>query len=517
MATAARERAKRAAGAREVLVTERAQLEDPTTETQAQVQARADALARLRVDLDAAAPRDVELAAAISLASTGAESALRAVRALAVVRVPDDLRDVVQQIDDARSTAERAVVDADASEAAAIHAESTRDEQPALDELRAAMEAHTARAALSARIEKGAVVLAEQARAAESAKDALIAASERLEQAEVALEDTQHRHAHATLRASLRIGEPCPVCDQDVAKVPPKLRAAALESARKNLTAARKERQQVERAAQAALTSLGESRVRLDGLEEQMSAFAARVSAYPDPVELAALTESVDAFHVQATAARAEATRTRGAARETSKLLASFDAALARAEAALQEQRDGLVAAGLEPPRMPPSGLTARWDALAGWADETRPEHEKRAAELDDIARAGSAEREAMLGDLTQRALDLRVEGAADRSVGGLTLAVAEAQHDADEALRTIERRLARAAELDADIAAARDKSSSPRSSGASSTKATSASGSSTRRSKGSSRVPRSCSIVSRGASTPSRPAPTATSSSSTA
>jgi exonuclease SbcC len=458
MATTARERAKRAAGAREVLVRERAHLEHATPAARSEAEARRDALAHLRADLDTAAPRDAGLATEIGVASTEAESARRAVRALAAVRVPDDLREVVQQIDDARATAEHAAIDADAAEARAIVAEAARDERPALDDLRAAAEAHTARATLVARVDKGRALRADHAAAAEAAKDDLIAATERLEHARTTLEDSQHRHAHAALRASLQIGEPCPVCDQDVAKLPPKLRATELEKTRKNAVAATKERETAERAAQAAVTALSETGVRLDGLEEQIAALEPRVRAYPDPAELASLIEAVDALHVHAAAARSEATVARRATREAAKLLASFDTALARAEAALQEQRDGLVAVGLDPPRSPRGGLAAKWDSLAAWTDDTRPEHEKRAAELDDVARAKSAEREEMLGDLLQRASAIGVEPAADPSVGGLTLAVAGAQHGADEALRTIERQLSRASELDAGIETEREQ-----------------------------------------------------------
>jgi exonuclease SbcC len=458
MAATARERAKRAAGAREVLVRERAQLEHATLEAHSDAQARRDALTDLRADLDAASPRDVDLATEISVATTEAESARRAVRALGAVHVPEDLREVVQQIDDARATAERATVEADAAETRATAAEAARDEQPALDDLRAAAETHNARATLVTRIEKGRVLRTEHAAAAEAAKDELIAATDRLELAQAALEDARHRHAHAELRASLQLGEPCPVCDQDVAKLPPKVRATEFEKARKNTLAATKAREASERAAQAALTALSETTVRLDGLEEQIAALEPRVSAYPDPDQLASLIEAVDALHAHAVAARTEATTARRATRDAATRLASFDSALARAEGALQEQRDGLVAAGLDPPRPARGGLAVQWDSLAEWTDDTRPEHEKRAAELDDIARAKSAERDAMLGDLLQRASAIGVDASGDRSVGGLTLAVAGAQHAADEALRTIERQLTRASELDAAIATEREQ-----------------------------------------------------------
>ncbi|MCU1466622.1 MAG: chromosome segregation protein [Actinomycetia bacterium] len=458
MATAARERAKRAAGAGQVLVTERTRLGDATTEAVDRARLGLAALDQLRVDIDASSPRDVALAAEIEAAKVEADSARRAGRALSAVRVPDSLRRVVEQIDEARAVAERAAVDADAADGRAMTAQTACDEQPLLDDLRAAATAHTERATVADRVEKGEVVHAARTVAAQAAMDALVAARGRVEQAQADLEGAQHRHAHATLRASLHVGEPCPVCDQDVAQLPPKLRAAELDKARRQVTAAKKDHDEVERAAQDAHTALTQSSTLLDDLKERVATFDARVGVYPDPTTLAALIETVAAAHAQVAEARAAATSARRAAQEAAKLLATFDTALTRAEAALQEQRDAIVAAGLEPPRRGRGALAGQWDALAAWANDARPEHEKRAAELDDLATANTAEREATFGELLRRAIELGVTAPTDQMVAALTLAVAGAQHDAAEALRTIEGRVARATELDADIAAAREE-----------------------------------------------------------
>lgn len=458
MATAARERAKRAAGAGEVLVTERARLGDASTEALDRARAGVDALTALRVDIDAASPRDAALAAEINAASLEADSARRAARALAAVRVPDDVRGVVEQIDDARAAHERAAVEADAAEARAITAQSACDEQPALDDLRAAAGAHAERATVAERIQKGEAVQVERTSAAQVAVDALVATRERVELAQTELEDAQHRNAHASLRASLHVGEPCPVCDQDVVKLPPKVRATEVEKARKQAAAVKKELDQIERTAQEAHTALTQSSTLLDDLKERIAGFDARVTAYPDSTALAALIETVEAAHTQAAEARTGATAARRLARDATKRLASFDAALAQAEAALQEQRDAIVAVGLEPPGRAKGALAGQWDALAAWANDIRPVHEKRAAELDDLARANAAERDAAYGDLLRRALDLEVAAPADPLLASLTLAVAGAQHDAKETFRTLETRLARAAELDADIATHREQ-----------------------------------------------------------
>jgi len=458
MATTARERGKRAAGAREALGAERARLGDVTEAARDQAQNRCNGFSQLRTDLDAAEPRDLALAAEVAEARAGAEAARRATTALTAVRVPDDLREVVHQIDDARMAAERAAVDADAAEARAITAEEARDQAPSLDDLRAAANAHIERATLSERVQKGELVHAERVAAAQLAKDALVSTGTAVEQAQAALADAQHRHAHASLRTSLHVGEPCPVCDQSVTKLPPKLRATELDQARTAAAAAAITHEAAQREAQAALTALAQSGTLLDELRERITDFDARVTDYPDASALATLIESVDTTHARATTARAEATTARRSAQAANTRLATFDTAFARAESALQAQRDTLVAAALEPPAPSRGALAKQWAALESWANDIRPDHEKRASELDDLARAKGAERDAAYGDLVRRATALGADAPADASVTALTLAVAGAQHEADEALRTITAQLTRAVELDADIARAREQ-----------------------------------------------------------
>ena len=458
MATVARERAKRAAGAREALLTERSRLGSATPEALAQASARHDALISLRTDLDAAAPRDTALAADIETARTDADSARRAGRALAAVNVPEELRALLGRHDEARSEAEQAEVAADAAEGRAITAEEARDTQPALDDLRSAVDAHTQRATVAERVVKGEALLVEQTAVATAAKDALVAARRKVEEAQTALDDAQHRHAHAELRASLQVGEPCPVCDREVATLPPKVRATEVDKARKAAAAAKKEQDASERTAQEAHTALTKTNTLLDELKAGIAAYDERVAAHPDATALAALIEVVEAHHARAAEARSAATAARRVARDATKQLASFDTALTRADATFREQRDALVATGLVPPRPAKGALAGQWDALAAWANDTRPVYEKRAAELDDLARAKAAERDATCGDLLRRATDLGVAAPREQAVAALTLAVAGTQHDAAEALRAIEAQLERAAELDAGIAAAREQ-----------------------------------------------------------
>jgi exonuclease SbcC len=460
VAATARDRAREAAGVGAAFAAQRAGLTGATLENRDKAHASVEALAVLRAEVDAAAPRDAALAEEIVAAGAEAEAAARAADALAAVRVPSELRSVVEQIDAARTEAERAAVEVDAAEGRTITAEEACDAHPPLDELRDAAAAHIERASLLERIEKGTSLRAEQTAEAEEAQAQLVKARALAAETRAALEDAQHRHAHAELRAGLRVGEPCPVCEHEVERLPAKLRAAELTAARKQHTAAEKERGRIEERAQSFRTALAQTTARLEELQAAAEGLLARVAVHPDAKALTATLTAVAELHERAAQARKAAQTARGAAKRANDGLKAFDAELAAAEAAMQQQRDAVVAAGLEPPRPArKGGLAATWDALATWADEHRPDHEKRAAELEDVARTKNAERHAVLGDLAKRAAASgarELDIGATLSVADLVLALAGAQHDAAEALRTVEEQLAHAADIDARIAAAR-------------------------------------------------------------
>ncbi len=355
MATVARERAKRAAGAREVLVTERTRLGEATPEAvdrggprSTRSRSCAPTSTRPVRTMPRSRPRSRRRGPKPS-------TNRRAAQALTAVRVPDELRAVVEQIDDARAAVERAAVAADAAEGRAITAagrvrRTTPRRRVACGCGRACRAGRGGCARRQGRRDPHGTHRCSPHRGRCPRRGT----RERVEQAQAELERVQHRHAHAALRASLHVGEPCPICDHDVAELPPKLPAAELDRARKHATAAKKELEAVERTAREAHTALTQADTLLEGLRERITEYDARVAAYPDAAALTTLIDAVEAHHARAAEARAVAAAARREATETTKRLAGFDSALARAEATLQEQRDALVKAGLEPPRRGP-------------------------------------------------------------------------------------------------------------------------------------------------------------------
>jgi len=177
-----------------------------------------------------------------------------------------------------------------------------------------------------------------------------------------------------------------------------------------------------------------------------------RLEHFPDRAALEADLTRARAVEAEAAAARRSAASARKAVAASASRCRAIDAKLRAAEDLLAAQRDAIVASGCDAPTSGAAELATRWRALAGWALERRPEYEKRAAELEDVVRAHTVEREARLQELTNRASTLQLVPAA-LPLPELVTAVAAGVRDAEHAAEKIEARLARADELDCEIA----------------------------------------------------------------
>jgi exonuclease SbcC len=457
MAAAARDRAKRAAGTRDALTRERERVASATPELLAAARERHAAVVALRDDVDAASPRDAALAAELTEVRTEARAARAAVAALARVRVPDEVRELGTRAADAATAAEHADATATEAESAATEAETARDDAPPLEELTRAAEAHTKRADVAARIARGEAMLAAQVTAAAAADAQREAADVARAHAQVAVDEAQQRHAHAELRANLRVGEPCPVCDQPVTTLPPKQRSTELTKARKALDAARTQYEKAEATSRAAHADVATYQAKLTSLQELVGGYDDVIAEFPDAAALAARLKGVDALHKRAAEARRAASARRKEAQAAAKARADVTRTLGKHDADMHSQRDAVVAAGLAVPATGDASVAEAWEALALWAAEALPDHEKRAGLLDDRAATRAAERDALVDEIANRSDALGIEVRARTSVADLLPAVVGAVSAAEHEIHRVEEQLARAAEIDREIAAARD------------------------------------------------------------
>ena len=108
------------------------------------------------------------------------------------------------------------------------------------------------------------------------------AAEESLARATDAREELQRQHLAHELRTTLAPGEPCPVCEQLVAKPPRKTKVAALDTAGKAVKSAQTGLEKARKAASAAREELAAHRAEAGSLEQQSSDRRAALEALTD-------------------------------------------------------------------------------------------------------------------------------------------------------------------------------------------------------------------------------------------
>ncbi len=454
MAKAARDRGTWAKGLREALEQERGRCLDVDAPALDEQRARREALAALLVDIETARDTDAGLAEKIDQCRREQLAGQAVVAALAQVRVDDEITPLARAIAEAKRERAAVVAAAEAADARATETANAREQLPELELLTSALEAHGAHEKLVTRIANGTEMQTGLADDAAAARDALVGAQAAVTAAEAAADESTRRHAHAELRAALVTGEPCPVCEQVVHAIPPRLSTTAATRTRKALDAARRTARDAEKNAGAVLEQLHKTEALLDALLEQRDALDATIAIHPDRDTLEATIAEVRAQREAAQVARADAARCKDAVAGATRRVAEAVQKLDAGERAFQRQRDALLGAGLTPPSALDAELITRWETLAAFAAERRAEAEKRTAALVDQTSALIAERDSSFGELATRATEAGIDPAAE-TLPDLSTAVTGAHRDAVHTVEDAERRLARAAELDRDIRAA--------------------------------------------------------------
>ena len=123
------------------------------------------------------------------------------------------------------------------------------------------------------------------------------AQADALDDAERALEALQVAHAAHELVGALTVGEPCPVCDQPVAKVPKRRAPARSTTARKQLDTAKAADRTAREKAAAAKQSV-------DELAQRERTLTKQLAGAPDPAELEPRIAAIDAAAKELDAAR---------------------------------------------------------------------------------------------------------------------------------------------------------------------------------------------------------------------
>ena len=409
--------------------------EDKAARQVGEAEAAATFAARARESAAAALDSATTIAARLS----GERGLLAAVRAPAGLDAAERRRSVAVA---ARDAAQERLNAAEAADAAARDRLAAAPDRAPLEQAR---RDHAALAAVAA-TEPGLVARhAAAARVRAATADAVTEARAALATAIGDRDAAVRGDLAAALRPSLAVGEPCPVCTQEVSALPaplPGVDVDALESAVGAAQVALEGALGAEADAVARERQAAEDRDRLTAELTRLQAAVADGSRKPggagpqgrldDAGAVDAALAELDALAVAATQADAAA---RAARRTRAEAAAGVDAVqreLAAAAGALRTARDPLVPLGVPGSADDP---VAGWSALVDWASRALAE---RDAALPDAERAVVAA--AALADEAQRAAEVAVvELAARRREAAAT---ARAEQQAQSRVDTLDERV---------------------------------------------------------------------------
>ncbi|MEU6074331.1 SMC family ATPase [Micromonospora sp. NPDC047074] len=369
---------------------------------------------RMRELAEAVASAVPELVAA-GAAAREAGAALAAIDAelgvLTAVRAPDGVAAVARAVAAARAGADEATT---AVSLAEEREEKLRGELAAAGNesaLRLLLRAYTDREKLAGEAEavRAATAVAQDEHGAAVAALAQARAAAKRAEAELEAAFRAHEEAKATdqavaLRAHLRDGATCPVCEQTVPAVPAvpadsavAAATAAGRAARAASTAAQSMVEKRDAAARELERALLQARARQDQLEARLTELDGQLAGAAEP---AVLRRELD-DHARLRRALEESAAAVRAGRDAARRArAAVDAAEERLRAtwrAFDAARDGLARFG--PPAADRDDLGAAWDVLTGWA---AAEAERRRADRAGRA-AAVAEAEAVAAGVGER------------------------------------------------------------------------------------------------------------------
>jgi exonuclease SbcC len=417
-------------------------------------------LGALSAEVEAAQPVLADLARKEQAALGRAKEAAEWVQRLQSIAVPESIRTFAARHREAQAAVDAAtgaLTEASTTRKAAVNA---RQPLPDLGELRATRRAHDELAQCLAAIESAEATLQEQVEAEARLQVAFDAAGAAASEAAEALKALQRQHLAHSLTETLVPGEPCPVCDQTVTRLPDRAPVAALSDA-KRLLGERDQALVQARADHAAVEKqLAGVTARLETLGDQRAKLAGPVEAHPD-------TAALDAVIAQVEAAEAGLKQAQAAENDALEHVETTKAALARLDSAAQRARNDFTAqrdkvAALSPPAAGNRDVLADWEALSEWAMALVPAQEEAAANERAAADAHARSRAETLAALLAalETVGVHLPGSADAMA--VVAAVASAATGAAHAVAEIETAMEQAEKLretragldeDADVA----------------------------------------------------------------
>jgi exonuclease SbcC len=432
MAKLAGRRRSDAASQAAVLEARLADLASATPEAITAAQTRAERLTSLAAEIDAAMPKLEALTAEVTEANDAADQLLADVAALDAIAVPEGLEDLHDRLTSAEAAVAATEADVLATEAAAASAESALAAFPDPSDLVLLRDAHDQREVLLERRANGQKVVAERRTDEASANDLFADADRELTEARAAQEAALAAHRAHAVRADLVVGEPCPVCLQEISKLPKKASVPALEATRRRCEEAERahrtaldERAHAQRAMTAAVTTLQQIESGVEELDNKLEGAASRD-------DLARMLKDIG----EARTERDHTSKAADAARHARNEAAVAREALVVHEHEAQDEYNAVreVAAALRPPARlgRDASLVDEWHALVRWAADEAARRRLDAAKHSEKAATAAQHVDERLAELTERCRAEGVDLSSGSELAGATrqaLGQASADH----------------------------------------------------------------------------------------
>ena len=418
-------RREKARGRIELLEAQLADLSGADETAEAERQRRVESLAQLQAKTREESKRQAEWDDEEREVEEERQRGKARIAALAAAETPRAVRDLGaerQQAEERRRTAQDALDRAEKEHREARAAREGLGDAVALNRLKESWE----------RRERLAGQREASARHAERTEAALRGAEESADTAEAevsaareALAGAERTHRAHALRGGLVVGEPCPVCEQEVTRLPSGGEAAGLDGLRVALRKAERAEVSARKRRDAAASAHSAADQKRKGVNEQYEEVAATLVGQPGRSEIERQIAAITKAQGVIEQAEIRLERERIVVRRAVAEVDGFADREREAWARFHGVRDRL--SDLEPPA-PEQSLLGAWESLERWAVSRLPEvrqslasHDQKARRLDD-ERTASRERlagsfaecgVALRGD-PQRAVDAALERARD-------------------------------------------------------------------------------------------------------
>jgi exonuclease SbcC len=394
--------------------------------------ARVRSLTSLVGELDAAVPELDALAIEATDAHEDATRLASEAERLAAITVPeglDELHERMSTVAAQVTTDEAAVREAEDARSAADAALAALPDRGDLMLLR---DAHDRCETLLERHAKGELVVVERRADEVATRDALAAAERALAEARAAEEAAMAAHRAHAVRGDLVVGEPCPVCLQEVSTIPKKATPPALRQTSKQKDKAERDQRGALDAHTAAKQATGVAEATLAQIVADLDSVRAMVDGQPSRSDVQASLDAIEAARVTSESAA----RAVDVARRSLTDAISGRAAVAVEERQARDMYDEVrdaIGALAPPPRLgTDAALVDEWRALAKWADDERRVRTKEATKQAEHAMKIAERRAKRLDELAARcrAEDVEVaRGAEPAGTARQALGAATAEH----------------------------------------------------------------------------------------